>query len=118
VDDLKFSDLLLILGLIAVVVGNVATFGLAFRLGVNPAQRALVESQSGTIISQRERITVLEADVKQLRSERDSERTERLRLERRVSKLERLIVDKFLAMTSEQIDRLLDSLGPDSEVAA
>jgi hypothetical protein len=99
------------------IVGSVLTLVVAFKLGLNPAQKALIDALTGTVIAQRERIATLESEVRQLRVERDEERARGLRLERRIAKLERLIIDKFLAMSSEQIDRLLDSLGDVEEPA-
>jgi uncharacterized coiled-coil protein SlyX len=102
----------------ALILTSLVSLWVAFRIGVQPAQKALIDALNGTIVAQRERIAVLESEVRQLRTERDGERTERMRLERRIAKLERLIVDKFLALSSDQIDRLLDQLGPDCEEPA
>jgi len=93
-------------GLIAVA-GSALTLVVAFRLGVNPAQKALIDALRDTVGAQRERIAVLEAEVRQLREERDRATARADALEKRIAKLENLIVNKFLALSSEQIDRLL-----------
>lgn len=107
---LDLSVLLPVLLAAAAIVGPILSFLVAFKLGIHPTQGALIKTLNDTIGAQRERIAVLERENEHLREEVRIERAERQRLERRVGKLERLIVDKFLALSSEQIDKLLDAM--------
>lgn len=99
----------LITGLIAAAAG-ILTLVVAFRIGVNPAQKALIDALNSTIGAQRERIAVLEAEVRKLREERDAERSRADRLEARVAKLERLLVDKLLSVGEDKIEALIARL--------